>query len=271
MKASRGRRTELVVAGLAMALVIASRAYGLTITFDIGTSFVSAHTVANPTQVSVNLTQVGPDLFVGQDTSVTLANGTVVQINNISFAPDPVLTFGINTTNATGAPLSIAVSTFVPIPGGPLHGLVSLKSDLSGSFSDGESNGGTVTQLAVAPTIAQFDLNGLVLTPPTVPNMDVGTTHTYPGGGASQFNFGTALGSFDCDSLVGGCITFSTAIGYTMNPAPDAVTPPDTAFNDNFGFSSRFEINPVPEPVSLVLLGTGLIGVAVNRRLRRRA
>jgi len=244
--------------------LIASQVHALSITFNISDSLGESKAVSlGLQQISSNGTDI---LYGASDATIQLAAGTLI-INNISFNPDPVLTFGVNFTNTFGVPVGIVVATSVPppaVPGLPIAGVVQFNSSISGSFTDGNPSGipdgGTVTPIAA--TIAQFDINGVV-----IPGADAGPAIAYAASTNAQTSgpFSTS-GFVDCALLPGGvCSSMSTAIGFIAGN----VGVFDGA-NDNYGFSTRFQIDPVPEPASLVLFGSGLVGLIGLAAARRR-
>jgi hypothetical protein len=159
---------------------------------------------------------------------------------------DPVLNLGIAVQDI-GAPSTFGFSIISPL-NPALTGKLDYEIDLVGGFTDGGSDGGSISGTA---------LNGV---------MDVSLNNIIIDGLGPNANFPNppnayAYGPFNkTGSIVGGPYnTFNIAFGFTGSGNDDVVT-----------LNGRFEINPVPEPATMLLIGTGLLGLAgFTRRFRK--
>ena len=161
---------------------------------------------------------------------------------------DPVQTFAVAFTDL-GTPNSVTFSLSAPLVPA-FSGGVTFTGDLSGSFTDGASDGGSASPFG-GSTIARFDIDGVDV-------LGLGGVLNFASP-SDSFTEPQQNGAADCAQapFSGSCDTFGTTIGFTGSGG-----------GDSYGFTARFEI--VPEPATALLLGLGLVGLAASSRRRPR-
>ncbi len=161
-----------------------------------------------------------------------------------SFDPDPnvVLFFAIQNTQATTQTFTVTAAVPVAAVGPGL----TLNGSIAGSLTDTAGDGATLGDATGAPLYAAIidanPLRSLLDAPQSI------TTTT------SQ-TIGPA--AFGPEAFAGSAASFiAVQIQFTLSPG------------DLASFTSVFNVTAVPEPGTVMLLGSGIVGIAASRRRR---
>ncbi len=209
---------------------------------------------------------VGPNgLGTVSEFSVTGLGGSTASINSLTLNPDPFIIFAVAGTNNTDNPLAFSFIFNEPInlTDPTIHAASSIGYTLTDGFLASQGTSG-----AAGVTIAPF--NG--------PNILVANDFTPT---LSQVNKGVDIGP----AASGGIAPCGAFVGATSNCGPFAATHdfgggPFTLMaaqvsfvltpHDSAGLSGSVSQVPAPEPTTLLLMASGLLGIAGWRRYSRR-
>lgn len=177
--------------------------------------------------------------------TLTFDNGDTVYSTGLQALFDPVITAAIGVVDF-GEPSSFAVAVAAPLSP-PITTAAVGSLTISGSFVDAGGDGGSATPF-LSPKIAQATIEGVGVA-------DAGPAVNFATPGDTYGPF-SAFYNYDCTLLPDGqCDSFDLQIAFTGSGGGDSIS-----------FTARHEITPVPIPSTMLLFGTGLIGLARFRR-----
>jgi hypothetical protein len=166
--------------------------------------------------------------------------------------PDPYISYVIGVQNFSSNPLSFLFSFIVPISIPNVSTLV--QGSIVGGLTDTTGDG-----ISIFPTA--FDVqHSYVFTPQTSMGVDVGKSVVAGAGSpGALYNYGPYIKGIQ-PGPGGPWIAFMTTAGFQLS-----------GNNDIAALTGYSSIDPVPEPATMILLGTGLIGLAsgFRKKLRR--
>ena len=214
-------------------------------------SYVINNFVLDPSDPTGNTYQLAAN------TTETLANGQTFTLlaADTFIDTDPKVQYGVGVTNddsATGfTPHTFTYTTNTALAAG----LYSVSASLSGSLTDGGSNGTTLEPSSAFPYVQQSLIGAndagvdLLNTPITTP---------WAGGTSQGFTVPGASGTY---TLAAPVTQISIQTNFQLSD------------NDTATLSGRFDVNAVPEPASLplALIAMGTLAILVVRARRSSA
>lgn len=173
-------------------------------------------------------------------------SGTGWQVSlSVTTQPDPFVIYSLTTDNTTGAPLPFTFTLITPVVLGPYD---SLSNQFNGTMTDLTGNGVSLTGIM---QLALLNNSG-------VPAVQLGTFSCVHGAGTifSVYNCPAGAGFGPVATVVPNQNYTSLGANLVFTLSPNAAD----------SFSGRVDLGTVPEPAIPILLGSGLISLALVRR-----
>lgn len=240
-------RAGLGLATLGLASLFASNADAVSISVGFANNPDSVRTLSDK-DAGLGCTSAGDQ---GQLACVGsgLNNGTWSLDNwNLQTDPDPTINNVFAVTNNTAGTQSFLVT--VTLPTGIVFGPPSyIRGSIQGGATDNNFNGVTLSNTG---TTSIYD--GLI------DGVSVRTLFDNPttASGVGSVSLGTA--SFGIPIQESVAVATLTSIGLTLRF--------DLSAGDSASFTSVFDVQPIPEPGTALLMGLGLAALAAGRRAR---
>ena len=250
---------------LGLALGFALVAWTITPVFanNVTCGTLCTATVTIGSQIFTPTVTVNTDTGVGTISNfiATGAGGSTATIQSLTLNPDPGVIFAVAATNLTGSPQTFAFAFSTPIA---LSGTINAASSIGYTLTDGNAILGGGAGVSIAPF--------------SPPNILVANDFT---AALAATNKGVDVGP----AASGGTGTCGAFVGFTSNCGPYAAThdfsggpfvlmAATVSFvltaEDSAGLSGAVSQVSTPEPASLLLMGSGFLGLAGWRRYRSR-
>lgn len=168
---------------------------------------------------------------------------------SVTTQPDPFVLYSLTTDNTTGAPLPFTFTLITPVLLGPYD---TLSNGFNGTMTDFSGNGVSVSGIM---QLALLDNN-------RVPAVQLGTFSCVHGPSTvfAVYNCPAGPGFGPLKSQVSSQTYTSLGANLAFTLSPQAAD----------SFTGRVDLTASPEPVVPVLVGSGLISLALIRRRRSR-
>lgn len=187
-------------------------------------------------------------------------NGETLTLANLSTQLDPTGSFNLTATDF-GAPSVFSTTFTFPVFSPTLYGPVSFSGSVSGSATDGTGvpNGVSYTPTGTNPGVFQYQLLDTTSAPIATFYQDPGASFA-----AGPPNSHTT-GPYDNSGSPVVVDAGPNGVGTVV--VTDSFT--GSGGTDQYAFTGRWDVNPVPEPNTMVLAGLGIAGLGALARKRR--
>jgi hypothetical protein len=178
---------------------------------------------------------------------------------NVATVGDPYISYGIAFDNNSGVDLPFFFGILDPSI--PINSPSTVYASYSGSGTDVDGDG-----FAITPLYSDMDGDGIAEIQTTLLNgsvdagVDVGQGHTYGPGVPGHSN---DLGNYSSGPKAGPAGGPWTSLGLNLG---FSLTNNDIATVNGY---TSLAASPVPEPASVLLIGVGLVGMALVKRRKR--
>ncbi|MDD3580859.1 MAG: PEP-CTERM sorting domain-containing protein [Desulfobacca sp.] len=231
----------------------------LAVFLVLGLSLAASANLIGPGQIML---QIGQDTKIVDMAKVVIddkevynlasafsnGGGASIQLNGLA-NPDPAIAWGLTAINPTANPLNFGFVVAIPIALGP--GPTTVNASISGGLTDFTGN---------AVTIAPFNQTDIQVNFANGFTWGVGPAQTSgPGNPGALYVYGAHIFG-PAAGPNGPLAVFGETVSFTL-----------TGHGDIASLTGYCQINPVPLPATLFLMGGGVLGLVLVGRRRKKS